>query len=257
MMRLRRRLRNLLVMASDCVPVHRSGGRIIALHDVPDRNALRERLAWLQRHYTIQPLKDLLTSPADRAVALTFDDGYASWHDVAMPVLKALGLPATFFLCSGFIGLEGADADRFLRNRIRRTSRLTPLTRGQVQRLADVPQFEVGSHTVTHADLAPLTPRQISVEVADDRSRLEAMTGRRVSMFAYPFGQPPQASAEAMKTLELAGFEWAFTIVPQFVERAAGRFCIGRDSLDIADSKRVWSATLRGSYDWLYRMRPR
>jgi peptidoglycan/xylan/chitin deacetylase (PgdA/CDA1 family) len=252
-----RRLRNTLVVACDWWPSRRAGSRIITLHDVPDRRKLQDRLNWLRRHYSVQSLRDLLTRPPDQAVAITFDDGYASWHDVAMPVLRELGLPATFFLCSGFIGLEGEEASRFAQNRMQRSSRLTPLTRDQVRRLAEVPEFDIGSHTASHADLSKLPPDEISREVADDRRCLEGLTGRTVSMFAYPFGQARHASAEARAAVACAGFESAFTIVPHFVEQADDRFAIGRDSLDVGDSTRLWEAWLRGSYDALYRLRHR
>ena len=39
-----------------------------------------------------------------RAVCITFDDGYRSTHDLALPILKKFGLPATVFITTGFIG---------------------------------------------------------------------------------------------------------------------------------------------------------
>lgn len=38
------------------------------------------------------------------AVCITFDDGYRDNYDVAFPILKALDLPATFFIASGYLG---------------------------------------------------------------------------------------------------------------------------------------------------------
>ena len=38
-----------------------------------------------------------------RAVAVTFDDGFANVHDVAWPILRERDLPATFYLTTGFI----------------------------------------------------------------------------------------------------------------------------------------------------------
>ncbi|TDU68083.1 polysaccharide deacetylase [Prosthecobacter fusiformis] len=39
----------------------------------------------------------------ERAVALTFDDGYASNYELGYPVLRDLGLPTTIFLATGFL----------------------------------------------------------------------------------------------------------------------------------------------------------
>jgi peptidoglycan/xylan/chitin deacetylase (PgdA/CDA1 family) len=37
-------------------------------------------------------------------VMVTFDDGYRSCHDVALPILRSVGMPATFFIATSFVG---------------------------------------------------------------------------------------------------------------------------------------------------------
>jgi peptidoglycan/xylan/chitin deacetylase (PgdA/CDA1 family) len=66
-------------------------------------------LGWLRRWFQVLPLDEATarlkagTLPS-RAAAITFDDGYADNHDVALPLLKQHGLSATFFIATGFLG---------------------------------------------------------------------------------------------------------------------------------------------------------
>jgi len=59
-----------------------------------------------------------------RALAITFDDGYADNHDIALPILQRHGLPATFFVATGFVGGGCMWNDRVI-EAVRRSERLT------------------------------------------------------------------------------------------------------------------------------------
>jgi peptidoglycan/xylan/chitin deacetylase (PgdA/CDA1 family) len=109
------------------------------------------------------------TADAPRTrVSITFDDGWAS-QMLAMEPLSAHGMPATFYISSGLIGV-----DRYL-------------SRGQLKAMAGV-GHEIGGHTVTHADLTDLDPRAVALEVCSSRSTL-ARWGFEVTSFAYPFAR--------------------------------------------------------------------
>lgn len=67
-----------------------------------------EVCGWLKAWFKVLPLDQAIghmktgTLPAG-AACITFDDGYADNHDVAMPILQRHGLTATFFIATGFL----------------------------------------------------------------------------------------------------------------------------------------------------------
>lgn len=66
----------------------------------------REQLERTTRRVAVRPLADLVDGvrvrrPPDGAAALTFDDGYEDMVTHAVPVLRSIGLPATFFVTAG------------------------------------------------------------------------------------------------------------------------------------------------------------
>lgn len=64
--------------------------------------------AWFRDWLQVLPLDEAVarlqagTLPA-RAACITFDDGYADNHDIAMPILQRHGLTATFFVATGYL----------------------------------------------------------------------------------------------------------------------------------------------------------
>ena len=67
------------------------------------------RMEHIARHYTVLPVEELAVRLRDgrapsNGLALTFDDGYRDSLTHAAPILARLGLPATIFLTTGYVG---------------------------------------------------------------------------------------------------------------------------------------------------------
>ncbi|HZX31958.1 MAG TPA: polysaccharide deacetylase family protein [Rhodocyclaceae bacterium] len=75
----------------------------------PDRAQFADAMEVVARCFNCLPLDEALQRIASgaslpkRAVAITFDDGYADNFTEALPILRRLGLTATFFIASGFL----------------------------------------------------------------------------------------------------------------------------------------------------------
>jgi peptidoglycan/xylan/chitin deacetylase (PgdA/CDA1 family) len=79
--------------------------------ELPSAAEFEARMRWIRTWFNVLPLGEAVErlyagTIASRALAITFDDGYADNEELAAPILRHLGLPATFFIATGF--LDGA-----------------------------------------------------------------------------------------------------------------------------------------------------
>jgi peptidoglycan/xylan/chitin deacetylase (PgdA/CDA1 family) len=233
--------------------------QVIMFHDIEDASRFDQCIDWLLERYKIVPVRALVTnsdSDTRECVALTFDDGYADWHEVVAPILRRHRCAATFFVSSGFVGLSPPEARIFRLECLRRSRELAPLTVAQLRDLAADELFEIGSHTVSHRDLGVALPAEVlASEIDEDRDRIQEWTGRAVRWFAYPFGGERHLSSAATEYLRNAGFRGAFTALPGSVNRSTDPFLLPRQSIDVLRSPRLWSARLNGGYEEFFRLK--
>jgi peptidoglycan/xylan/chitin deacetylase (PgdA/CDA1 family) len=184
-----------------------------------------------------------------RTVAITFDDCYRDNLDAA-GVLKGFGLPATFFVPTGFVGTcRPFDWDRHL-------PPLPNLTWEQVRQMADM-GFEIGSHTVSHADMGAVPPEQARHELVASRQTIEEKIGRPCRWFAYPFGGRNNFRPEYLPLIREAGYEGAVSAFGGFVTRLCDDRMLPREAVPYFHSMPHLEMHLSGCLHWLYALRGR
>lgn len=131
--------------------------------------------------YHFRELHKLKSLPRAKNIVITFDDGYVSQMQLALPLLKKYNLKATFFVPLNFLG----KTDSW------NTAAIKIMTAEQLKNL-DPKTVELGFHSFYHKKYTELSNAEIE---ADTHRCLEFVSenGLRFSPFlAYPYGKFPK-----------------------------------------------------------------
>lgn len=147
-----------------------------------------------------------------KPMAVTFDDGYVSVYENAMPILREVGVPGTIFVPTALIGNEPIAAwpglEQWSGSEFADELRLLgwdELREMQAQ------GWEVASHTCTHARLPTLDDEALAAELTDSRQRCSEEMGGPCRTLAFPYGSFDARVSAASKE---AGYEAAVTLRP-------------------------------------------
>ena len=163
-------------------------------------------LAQLQTHLTRG------TSLPPHAVALTFDDSYQGFFDLAYPVLKRYGYPAAVFVHTSYVGVQTGDHPK--------------MTWAELQQLDREGFVTIGAHTRSHpADLALLSVAQQDDELRGSKAVLEQHLGHAVNFQSYANGK---GDATTFERARLAGYTLGFLEFWEPAEQSPDIMQLGR-----------------------------
>lgn len=192
--------------------------------------ALRAQLRWLLdrgwRPLRLAEYLEQLAGPvrSGRQFLVTFDDGYRSVYDAAMPLLADLGVPATVFLCAGMLGGRSGWMPNLPDEPL--------VTRAEALALR-ASGMDIGLHGMEHTILAGLPAAALRRQTGLAAERLQGELGERPAVFAYPYGihdGPARAAVAA------AGIRVAFATY-----RGAGPLALPRVDVNATDNGRTFS----------------
>jgi len=128
-----------------------------------------------------------------RAVAITFDDGNATDHHEALPILLRQGFDAAFFVTPAWVGTSGY------------------MDWGQVRDLTAA-GMTVGAHGLDHTLLSTLSGEALRLHLREARRLLEARLGHAPETLSLPGGAGGQ---EAVAAARAEGFRFVFDSRPR------------------------------------------
>jgi peptidoglycan/xylan/chitin deacetylase (PgdA/CDA1 family) len=173
----------------------------------------------LSQFYAFLDFKDQIP---EKSVVITIDDGFRSSFDIAYPILKKFGYPATFFLYTGIVGSSNA------------------MNWKQIQELKQN-GFDIQSQTRTHRDMSKLLKGEnfkayvsrLEKEITSAQKNIRDKTTVTPMFMAYPYGKWNHL---VIALLKKHGFRGGLT-----VRRGGNPF--------FTDNFKVKRAMIYGTYD--------
>ena len=162
--------------------------------------AFREQMQMLadSGYHTVLPdqLYAYLTTGAPlpaRPIMLTFDDGDLDQYETAVPILEKHGFKGAFFIMTVAIGRRGKQPY---------------MDKTQIKDLSDR-GHAIGAHTWDHHNVKKYQGDDWKIQVEEPKAKLEAIIGKPIKYFAYPFGL---WNKQALPEIQKRGYVAAFTL---------------------------------------------
>ncbi|RZL34435.1 MAG: polysaccharide deacetylase family protein [Pedobacter sp.] len=129
-----------------------------------------------------------------KPIMLTFDDTDEDQFTIVRPTLQKLGYKAVYFIMTVSIGRKGKFVDY--------------MSKEQIKQLSDEGNV-IGSHTYDHKNFKKYAGKDWEEQLDKPTKKLEEITGKKMTEFAYPFGL---WNAKGIPELKKRGFRMAYQL---------------------------------------------
>lgn len=141
--------------------------------------------------------------PVDHLVAITFDDAYRSFKELALPILEAQGFPATVYVPTNFVGSANIWDD----------GAYPIMTWAELAEVAAAQGVGIGSHGMGHRRMRQLDSPTLKEKIVKSREILQHELQVEVRHFSFPYGQLRDYDHRCMDLVREAGYESAVSTI--------------------------------------------
>lgn len=174
--------------------------------------------------------------------AVTFDDGYSSTLENALPELMIRNIPVTMFVPSGCLGQHPPWINK------RSEEYQEVVMTAEHLRSLDINLISLGSHCITHQSLLQMNHEEAKKEIVQSKNDLERILKRPIESISFPHGAFNQLHVEVARQ---AGYKYVFSIIPNLYYFNSHKAIIGRVRIDPTDWPLESRLKILGSYRWL------
>ncbi len=203
-----------------------------------------EQMEWLRDNARVVSLSEIVAALAsrrplpERAVVLTFDDGFQDFYISAAPLLHRWGLPATVFLATGYCGRTNAwpgqpdwvDQEPLL----------------DWQQVAELARqgFSFGAHSISHPVLTRLPVVEAQREIIQCKVQIEERVGQPVEFFCYPYGR----WNPAVRSMVNQNYKGACATVARVINPGSDLFALPRADSHYLRPRRLFRMLFTGRF---------
>ena len=139
-----------------------------------------------------------------KSVLITFDDGYKTNLEIALPILNEHNYPAVVFVPTQFVGgYNSFDSDIHYEP-------LETICDWQELSVLEKSGVSIQSHGVSHQHFSKLSARQKKQEAVLSKQVIDINLKKQVRLFSFPYGDDGEDQIETSTILKDAGYQAAF-----------------------------------------------
>ena len=205
------------------IALHQSGNIYYVSPDAFERQ-MYLLYEWGYKTISVELLVNAIKQGAElppKPIILTFDDGSESIVTNALPIMQKYNFTGTAYIVYNYVGIQNY------------------MNPNQIRELY-ASGWEIGSHSLSHADLTQRSDRQMD-EIVESRRKLQSLFGVPILSFSYPFGA---YNEDSVYYAHYAGYIAAMGLGNESLQGSKNLFYLYRQAVKGSDDLRTFALLL-------------